>query len=82
MSRDWRGLAHLLELNGEIMSLLVSHSDPTTYMLTMLEKNKKNITIKNFQTMMEEMDRWDIIDDTEAIFCMCYQTIIIMLFCL
>ncbi|EFN62977.1 Myeloid differentiation primary response protein MyD88 [Camponotus floridanus] len=68
LPRDWRGLAHLLELNGEIMSLLVSHSDPTTYMLTMLEKNKKNITIKNFQTMMEEMDRWDIIDDTEAIF--------------
>ncbi|KAM0728588.1 Myeloid differentiation primary response protein MyD88 [Formica fusca] len=68
LPRDWRGLAHLLELNGEIMSLLVSHSDPTTYMLTMLEKNKKNITIKNFQTMMEEIDRWDIIDDTEAIF--------------
>lgn len=53
------------------MSLLVSHSDPTTYMLTMSEKNKKNITIKNFQTMMEQMDRWDIIDDTEAIFRMC-----------
>lgn len=68
LPRDWRGLAHLLEFNGEIMSLLVSHSDPTTYMLTMLENNKKNITIKNFQTMMEEMDRWDIIDDTEAIF--------------
>lgn len=68
LPRDWRGLAHLLELNGEIMSLLVSHSDPTTYMLAMLEKNKKNITIKSFQTMMEEMDRWDIIDDTEAIF--------------
>ncbi|XP_070169776.1 myeloid differentiation primary response protein MyD88 isoform X2 [Polyergus mexicanus] len=68
LPRDWRGLAHLLEFNGEIMSLLVSHPDPTTYMLTMLEKNKKNITIKNFQTMMEEIDRWDIIDDTEAIF--------------
>lgn len=68
LPRDWRGLAHLLELNGEVISLLVSHSDPTTYMLTMLEKNKKNITIKHFQTMMEQMDRWDIIDDTEAIF--------------
>lgn len=68
LPRDWRGLAHLLELNGDIMSLLVSHSDPTTYMLTMLEKNKKNITIKNFQVMMEQIDRWDIVDDTEAIF--------------
>lgn len=53
------------------MSLLVSHSDPTTYMLTMLEKNKKNITIKNFQIMMEQIDRWDIVDDTEATFGMC-----------
>lgn len=37
-------------------------------MLTMLEKNPKDITIKQFQEMMEQMDRWDVIDDTEALF--------------
>ncbi|XP_071573082.1 myeloid differentiation primary response protein MyD88 isoform X2 [Temnothorax nylanderi] len=68
LPRDWRGLAHLLELSTDVMSLLVSHSDPTMHMLTMLEKNKKDVTIKNFQAIMEQMDRWDIIDDTEALF--------------
>jgi len=46
----------------------MSHLDPTMHMLTMLEKDKRDITIKNFQTIMEQMDRWDIIDDTEALF--------------
>lgn len=68
LPRDWRGLAHLLEFSSEDVSLLVSHSDPTMQMLTMLEKNQKDVTIKNFQAMMEQMDRWDIIDDTEALF--------------
>ncbi|KAL0133561.1 hypothetical protein PUN28_000945 [Cardiocondyla obscurior] len=68
LPRDWRGLAHLLEFSSDIVSLLGSNSDPTMHMLTMLEKNKKNISIKNFQAMMEEIDRWDIIDDTEALF--------------
>lgn len=68
LPRDWRGLAHLLELSSEVVSLLVSHLDPTMHMLTMLEKDKKDITIKNFQAMMEQMDRWDIIDDTDALF--------------
>lgn len=68
LPRDWRGLAHLLEFSSEVVSLLVSHSDPTMHILTLLEKNKKDVTIKNFQAMMEQMDRWDIIDDTEALF--------------
>ncbi|XP_020292829.1 myeloid differentiation primary response protein MyD88 [Pseudomyrmex gracilis] len=68
LPRDWRGFAHLLDLKGEIMSLLLSHSDPTMHIFTILEKNKQSITMKDFQTMMEQMDRWDIIDDTEEIF--------------
>ncbi|XP_024888101.1 myeloid differentiation primary response protein MyD88 isoform X2 [Temnothorax curvispinosus] len=68
LPRDWRGLAHLLELSMDVVSLLTSHSDPTMHMFTMLDKNKKDITMKNFQAIMEQMDRWDIIDDTEALF--------------
>ncbi|XP_011647084.1 myeloid differentiation primary response protein MyD88 isoform X2 [Pogonomyrmex barbatus] len=67
LPRDWRGLAHLLEFNGEVVSLLTSHSDPTTHIFTILEKNQKDISIKGFQTMMEQMDRWDVIDDTEVL---------------
>lgn len=54
------------------MSLLLSHSDPTMHIFTILEKNKQSITMKDFQTMMEQMDRWDIIDDTVEIFGMYY----------
>jgi len=53
--------------------MLVSHSDPTMRIFTELtDKNKKDFTIKDFQAMMEQMDRWDVIDDTEALFRMYY----------
>ncbi|KYN02200.1 PREDICTED: myeloid differentiation primary response protein MyD88 [Cyphomyrmex costatus] len=69
LPRDWRGLAHQLELSSKFVSMLVSHSDPTMRIFTELtDKNKKDIAIKDFQAMMEQMDRWDIIDDTEALF--------------
>ncbi|XP_018357243.1 PREDICTED: myeloid differentiation primary response protein MyD88 isoform X2 [Trachymyrmex septentrionalis] len=69
LPRDWRGLAHQLEFSSKFVSMLVSHSDPTMRIFTELtDKNKKDFTIKDFQTMMEQMDRWDVIDDTEALF--------------
>ncbi|XP_011860479.1 PREDICTED: myeloid differentiation primary response protein MyD88 [Vollenhovia emeryi] len=68
MLRDWRGLADQLEFSADVMSLLMTHSNPTNHMLTLLEKSKKDVTIKRFQTIMEQMDRWDVIDDTEALF--------------
>ncbi|XP_018310190.1 myeloid differentiation primary response protein MyD88 isoform X2 [Mycetomoellerius zeteki] len=69
LPRDWRGLAHQLEFSSKFVSMLVSHSDPTMRIFTELaDKNKKDITIKDFQAMMEQMDRWDVIDDTEALF--------------
>ncbi|XP_032676383.1 myeloid differentiation primary response protein MyD88-A [Odontomachus brunneus] len=68
LPRDWRGLAYLLEFNVEVISLLSSHSDPTIHMFTILEQKQENITIKDFQRMMEQINRWDIIDDTEDMF--------------
>ncbi|XP_014468605.1 PREDICTED: myeloid differentiation primary response protein MyD88 [Dinoponera quadriceps] len=68
LPRDWRGLAYLLELSAEVMTLLSSHSNPTIYMLTILEQKEKNITIKDFYLMMEQISRWDIIDDIEDMF--------------
>lgn len=67
-TRDWRGLAHLLNINREHCTLLVQHSNPTMHILTMSEQNQKNVTIRDLQTLLEQIDRWDIIDDTEALF--------------
>ncbi|XP_006560503.2 myeloid differentiation primary response protein MyD88-A isoform X2 [Apis mellifera] len=68
LPRDWRGLAHLCELGGELMPLLISHPDPTAYILTYWKKKQKNITIKDFQNLLEKIDRWDILDDTLKLF--------------
>lgn len=63
--RDWRGLAYLLEFSAEVISLLSSHFNPTMHIFTILEQKKENTTIKDFQKMIEQINRWDIIDDTE-----------------
>ncbi|XP_076233415.1 myeloid differentiation primary response protein MyD88 [Calliopsis andreniformis] len=68
LPRDWRGLAHISNLGGEMMPLLTSHSDPSTYILTAWEQKERNITIKDFQAALEELDRWDILDDTLELF--------------
>lgn len=50
------------------MPLLISHPDPTAYILTYWKKKQKNITIKDFQNLLEKIDRWDILDDTLKLF--------------
>nr|XP_034182371.1 myeloid differentiation primary response protein MyD88 isoform X1 [Osmia lignaria] len=68
LPRDWRGLAHLSNLGGEILPLLTSHSDPSAYILTTWRQKQKDITIKDLQVALEEIDRWDIVDDTLELF--------------
>ncbi|CAK9812434.1 Myeloid differentiation primary response protein MyD88 [Anthophora quadrimaculata] len=68
LPRDWRGLAHLCMLSGELMPLLISHPDPSAYILTAWEQKQKSITLKDFQAALEEIDRWDILDDTLELF--------------
>lgn len=55
----------MLQVNAELMPCLESQKDPTNYIL---ERIKKNTTMKDFQARMELMDRWDIIDDTQKMF--------------
>lgn len=63
LPRDWRGLAHLCNLSGEVMPLLTTHPDPSAYILTAWEQKQKTITLKDFQAALEEIDRWDILCD-------------------
>lgn len=67
LPRDYRGLAYLLDFNNDIMSVLVSHADPTMHIFTLLsDKEYVNVTMKTFQEAMEKIDRWDVIDKTQA----------------
>ncbi|XP_076657894.1 dynein regulatory complex subunit 3 [Halictus rubicundus] len=68
LPRDWRGLAHLSNLGGEVMPMLTGHPDPSTYIITFWQNKEKNVTIKDFQAVLEELDRWDILDDTSELF--------------
>lgn len=68
LPRDWRGLAHLSNLGGEVMPMLAVHPDATTYILTLWQTKKKDVTIKDLQAILEELDRWDILDDTSELF--------------
>lgn len=58
----------MLECSGEEMSFLISYADPTMHIFKIVEKNERNLTVKDFQTAMEKLDRWDVIDDTETMF--------------
>lgn len=68
LPRDWRGLAHSCKLSGELMPLLTSHSDPSVYILNVWEQKQKHVTLKDFRTILEEIERWDILDDTVELF--------------
>ncbi|XP_012272432.1 myeloid differentiation primary response protein MyD88 [Orussus abietinus] len=63
--RDWRGLAHLLNLDGEIMPSIMSEPDPTGHILSIMRKDFKSFMVKDLRTMLETLDRWDVVDDTE-----------------
>lgn len=58
--RDWRGLAHCLDVPGEFLSSYSSRPDPTA---TILANQGRNITIKRLHDVLARLDRWDIIDD-------------------
>ncbi|CAL7947620.1 unnamed protein product [Xylocopa violacea] len=68
LPRDWRGLAHLCNLSGELMPLVTSHPDPATYILTAWQQKEQSITFKDLQIVLEEIERWDILDDTLELF--------------
>lgn len=65
LPRDWRGLAHLANIEGELLPLVSSHSDPTAFILNAITQKKNDNNIANFQYMLSMLERWDIIDDIQ-----------------
>lgn len=63
--RDWRGLAHLANIEGELLPLVSSHSDPTMFILNTVIQKKSKDDIANLLNMLSILERWDIIDDTQ-----------------
>ncbi|XP_034938034.1 myeloid differentiation primary response protein MyD88 [Chelonus insularis] len=64
--RDWRGLADLFLIGGEMIPSIVTSPDPTGCLLELVKNSK--YTLKDFQNMLENISRWDVIDDSELLF--------------
>ncbi|KAJ8911451.1 hypothetical protein NQ315_013813 [Exocentrus adspersus] len=64
LPRDWAGLAELCQISGEKMPSLQQSSDPTNSVLDLWhENNQTESTIHNLIKFLEELDRFDIVDD-------------------
>lgn len=61
LPRDWRGLAQLVGLSGEKLPLVKSSQNPTEQLLNFWNDSSLGL----LQTFLRQLDRWDIVDDTE-----------------
>ncbi|XP_046389681.1 myeloid differentiation primary response protein MyD88 isoform X1 [Ischnura elegans] len=64
--RDWRGLAQLAGLDGNITMGLGCKTDPTSEVLKMWISKSGVASIGLLKSFLGEMDRWDVVDDTSS----------------
>lgn len=73
--RDWHGLAELVGIGGERVPHLQCGSDPTNKILTLwLKESKEDATVKKLLTYLEQLDRFDIVDDIKSSVGMLYKS--------
>lgn len=66
LPRDWRGIAHLIGLNGVETGWLGTKEDPFCALLSHWSKNGNLSLLQNY---LEVIDRYDVLDDTKDLFC-------------
>ncbi|XP_058796029.1 myeloid differentiation primary response protein MyD88 [Phymastichus coffea] len=64
--RDWRGLAQLCSLGGELLPAIATDPDPTNHILTIVQKRSEVFTLLSLKNALEKIGRWDIIDDAQS----------------
>ncbi|KAJ8941814.1 hypothetical protein NQ318_006791 [Aromia moschata] len=68
LPRDWQGLAELCGISGEKIPSIQQDSDPSNKVLDLWnEKDRNGSTIDNFLLYLEELDRFDVIEDIELL---------------
>ncbi|KAK6633932.1 hypothetical protein RUM44_004539 [Polyplax serrata] len=65
LPRDWRGIAHLIGLNGVETGWLGTKEDPFCALLSHWSKNGNLSLLQNY---LEVIDRYDVLDDTKDLF--------------
>lgn len=66
--RDWRGLAHCAKVKSELITFLAERADPTKELLEHWAKQGSACKLSDLQTFLGQIDRWDVIDDTNESF--------------
>lgn len=67
--RDWRGLAHCAKLKSEQITFLADREDPTKELIENWEKQPNACKLSDLQAFLgQQLDRWDVIDDTNESF--------------
>ncbi|XP_044015337.1 probable ATP-dependent helicase PF08_0048 [Aphidius gifuensis] len=64
LTRDWRALAHFCGTTAEVIPVYSSKDDPTNEILNIMIQKK--LTIQFLIECLEEIDRWDVIDDIKS----------------
>ncbi|KAL1491289.1 hypothetical protein ABEB36_011907 [Hypothenemus hampei] len=68
LPRDWRGLAELCGLPGEIIPGISQERDPTERVLKLWTRNcKTEATINKLIGFLEQLDRTDVVDDVQSL---------------
>lgn len=60
LPRDWRGLAQLVGLTGQMVQLLSTKADPTWQVLSQWKEG----SLGHLTSILGQLDRWDVVDDT------------------
>lgn len=67
--RDWRGLFQVLKLDNYLVAELENHNNPTKRVLDLWENSLKGANLKDLQNVLGLIDRWDVLDDSNKLFC-------------
>lgn len=66
--RDWRGVADLFSLGGELIPAIANEPDPVAFILNVATQKNPQLVIKDLQVILEKLERWDVFDDTQPVF--------------
>lgn len=62
--RDWQGLADLIGFSGELRPHIQAEADKTVQILRLWhERDREKATVQQLFRYLEELDRFDIVDD-------------------
>lgn len=73
--RDYRGLAELCGISGELIRSISHDSDPTYKVLKLWsDQAKSEATVAKLIQYLEHLDRFDVVDDIEDLVCRFFLT--------